>query len=310
MVAGMQNDEGLGELRFADLMTFLTVRNAGSLTEAARKLGVTPSQVSKAVARLEQQFQVELFVRAPTGVRISEAGQKMVPQLEEAMAMLRQLRHAQRPTGTELTVAAPSYLEAVFLPALACSSPDLRLRVLELPPVAMRAFAAENLLDSALTLGPERFPALWTTVEIGEVRRGLFATPNVARRLGPPPVPETAVRALPFITPIFSTNSQLVTLDDGCPLRTSDRVLGHQVPTMGVALEMAVATDQLVFGPVLAAHRFVDSGALVEVRVQGWDVRDVIHFACNSERVLARLQRAFVTAMREKLDALTPEAKS
>jgi DNA-binding transcriptional LysR family regulator len=45
--------ESLADLRVGDLMTFLAVRRSGSITAAARELKVTPSQVSKAISRLE-----------------------------------------------------------------------------------------------------------------------------------------------------------------------------------------------------------------------------------------------------------------
>ena len=58
----------ISELHVADLTTFLAVRRAGSVSTAARELGVTPSQVSKAIARLEATLRVRLFSRGARGV--------------------------------------------------------------------------------------------------------------------------------------------------------------------------------------------------------------------------------------------------
>jgi hypothetical protein len=49
-------------------------------------------------------------------------------------------------------------------------------------------------------------------------------------------------------------------------------------------------SDLLVFGPAVAAHRHVTAGSLVEVRVQGWDIREPLQVACNGDRVLSRVQ--------------------
>ena len=71
------------DLRIPDILTFLAVCRHGSVTGAARDLRVTPSQVSKAVARLEKHLKRPLLSRKARGVSASGEGQKIVPRLEE-----------------------------------------------------------------------------------------------------------------------------------------------------------------------------------------------------------------------------------
>ena len=59
---------GFPELRLADLLTLLAVQRTGSISGAAREMRVTPSQVSKAMARLERHFGVRLLSRGARGV--------------------------------------------------------------------------------------------------------------------------------------------------------------------------------------------------------------------------------------------------
>ena len=54
--------DALADLRFGDVLTFLTVHRCGAITGAARALKVTPSQVSKAVHRLERQLGAHALV--------------------------------------------------------------------------------------------------------------------------------------------------------------------------------------------------------------------------------------------------------
>src|SRR5690348_310520 len=101
--------QGLADLRMADVLTFLAVRRAGSVSGAARELDVTPSQVSKAVRRLERQLRVPLFTRGARGVVVADSAQPMVEHLE---AMAAHLEHLERPRPgrvREVAVAAPSY---------------------------------------------------------------------------------------------------------------------------------------------------------------------------------------------------------
>src|SRR6266852_4405230 len=58
------------DLHLADVNTFLVVQRLGSVTASARQLGVTPAQVSKAVARLEAQLGSKLFTRSARGVAL------------------------------------------------------------------------------------------------------------------------------------------------------------------------------------------------------------------------------------------------
>ena len=78
--------EDLGDFRLADILSFLAVRRDGSVSAAARGLGVTPSQISKSVARLESQLHVTVLTRGGRGVRVSEAGEQVAPYLEDVVA--------------------------------------------------------------------------------------------------------------------------------------------------------------------------------------------------------------------------------
>ncbi|MGA2562731.1 MAG: LysR family transcriptional regulator [Steroidobacteraceae bacterium] len=57
-------------------VTFVTVVEAGSFRRAARALEITPSGVSRAIARLEEQLGVRLFHRHPRAVALTDEGQR------------------------------------------------------------------------------------------------------------------------------------------------------------------------------------------------------------------------------------------
>ena len=299
-------DDPLLDLRVADMLTFLTVNRASSVTGASRLLGVTPSQVSKAIARLERALAVSLLVRGPRGVTVSQAGLAYVPRLEEIIERLRSLRAGDEGHALpELTIAAPSFLHAFFLPTVAKALPEQRLRCISLPQSVTRAFAAERLFDVAITIGKERFPDAWAQSELGALRRGLFASPSLAKRLGHMPVAEEKLAQIPFISPVFVINGQTSPVDDGCPLPRGRRRLGQEVEMLGIGLELACRLDEVVFGPVLAAATHVQSGRLVEVRVKNWSPEpEALWLCCNADRVLARVQRVLVDKCTAELAAL------
>lgn len=294
----------LADVSLGDLLTFLAVTRHRSLSGAARELDVTPSQVSKAISRLERQLKMTLLSRGARGITVSDAGQRAIPLMEEVVAKLRELRDEPQAASPELTLAAPSYLSFAFLPRIVRALPNVRVRGLELPPSLLRAYAGENFYHVTLTAGPLRLPGSWMSTHVGEVRRALYASPELAAELGEGPVKVERLANVPFISPVFLSNGQFIPIDDGCPLGLGQRRLGHEIGTIGQALELATFTNQLVFGPALAARHYLDHGLLVEVPVEGWASSDPLHVACNMDRVLSRVQSAIVEVVRNSLDAL------
>jgi DNA-binding transcriptional LysR family regulator len=283
------------ELHLADLATFLSILRLGSISGAARALTVTPSQVSKAVTRLEQHLGVKLLVRSERGVVASDAGRALVPRFEDLLARVRALK-TRRPEA-ELTLAASAFMNALFLPAVVDALPGHRVRSLEMPPGVAGAYASAPFFDLALTAGNERWPDSWIKVRVGQLRQALFATPALAQKLGPPPVPVARLRQVRFILPIYNYRGQVMSGDDGCPLATNERRIGHETQTLALALVLAQRTHQLVFSPVLAVSSLVAPGKLVEVAVEGWDVHEPLHLVSHGERVSASAQRRIVAAL-------------
>jgi DNA-binding transcriptional LysR family regulator len=289
------------ELRLADLHTFLTIVRSGSLSGAARALGVTPSQASKAVTRLEEQVRVRLLVRGTRGVQPSAAGLALMPRFEDVLARVNDLAAPDAERGDELTIVASSYVSALLVPEIAAAGLGVRLRSLELPPGIASAYATGNAFDMALTTGSELWPKSWSNVAVGTLRKGVFASPAAARALGAGPISVERIRGAPFICPIYTHNGQVVSGDDGSPLPRGVRRIGHQTQTVAVALELASRSDQLVFSPALSARPFVERGALVEIPVEGWDVGVAIYLACDVDRVRARVARRIRETLRRAL---------
>jgi len=290
----------LEDLRLADVLTFFAVRRSGSVTSAARELHVTPSQVSKSISRLERQLSLNLLTRGKQRVTVSESGLRVLPVLEDLVNKLRHIARGELEHRT-LTVGAPSYLQDFALPLLAAARPDLRMRGCELPPALVRAYAAEALFDVTLSLGARSLPRSFVVLPVGIVRKVLFASPAMAKRLGKAPVAPEKVREMPFIAPVYVSHGQFLPADDDCPLPMSERRIGHEVSTIGLALALAARTDNLVFGPAISARAFVERGELVEVPVKGWEVFDELQVGCSADRVRSAEQKAICDALREGL---------
>lgn len=88
----------------ADMAIFARVVEAGSFSGAARGLGLTPSAVSRQVARLEGLLRVRLLERTTRKLRLTEAGQAAFARCQALEASAREVmqladRHAAAPSG-------------------------------------------------------------------------------------------------------------------------------------------------------------------------------------------------------------------
>jgi DNA-binding transcriptional LysR family regulator len=57
-----------------ELQTFVEVADAGGISQAALRLGVSKSIVSRRLARLESELGVQLLARSTRGAALTEAG--------------------------------------------------------------------------------------------------------------------------------------------------------------------------------------------------------------------------------------------
>jgi DNA-binding transcriptional LysR family regulator len=291
----------VAELRLADVATYLAVIRTGSVTATARELRVTPSQVSKAVMRLESYVRRPLLTRKSRGVAATEPGRELLPRLQDLLESARGL--PEQATGAELlTIAAPSYLATTLIAAIATSLEGSRVRAVEGGEAFFRAYAGDDVFQLALTSSEEPLTHAWSSEKLGTLRQAFFAAPSVAAKTGTT-VTRKQLRDLPFVMPIYHRNGQLLPGEDGCPIPRSDRVTGHEVPTAAVAFEIAATTRQIAFGPEIAARAHVRDGRLVELQLEGEVTTVDLYFQVNQDRVLERTRAKVVAIVTDALGA-------
>lgn len=86
-----------------DLQYLLAVSRQGSTLAAARDLGVNQSTVHRRVAALERQLGLRLVHRHPTGYRLTEMGEQLLPGFAEVDDSVAKLRRAILALQHELT---------------------------------------------------------------------------------------------------------------------------------------------------------------------------------------------------------------
>jgi DNA-binding transcriptional LysR family regulator len=98
------------ELDIEDLQTFVEVADAGGVSPAARRLGVSKSIVSRRLSRLETELGVQLLARTTRGASLTEAGATFRDYAAKISAEIEVARDTILPTGElrgRLRIAAP-----------------------------------------------------------------------------------------------------------------------------------------------------------------------------------------------------------
>lgn len=180
--------------RLTGLIAFAKAAALGSYSAAARALAISPSAVSKSIARLEQQLGVPLFVRTTRSLRLTHEGEALH---ERAIRLLQEAEEIQQaamttrngPSGI-IRIAAPYPIGVhVLAPALAgfrARHPELvvDLRIRD----QMADMIAEGI-DVAIRVGDVPDSRLISR-RLAPHRICAFAAPSYLERRGTPRRPE------------------------------------------------------------------------------------------------------------------------
>jgi DNA-binding transcriptional LysR family regulator len=177
-------------LDWDDLRYFLAVARGGSLSAAARALGVAQPTVGRRITAFELSLGAKLFLSAPSGQRLSATGQRMLAHAEqmESSALAAEHIAAGRDMGLSGRVcitASEWLLRSVVGPLLApllANQPGLELELL-----ADARHLSLVRREADLALRPSRFeqPEI-VQRQIATLAFGLYASDSYLTRHGPP----------------------------------------------------------------------------------------------------------------------------
>jgi DNA-binding transcriptional LysR family regulator len=155
-----------------DLIAFISVARLRSFTNAAARLGVSPSALSHTMRSLEERLGLRLLTRTTRSVTTTEAGERLLrtigPRFDEIDAELTALSELrEKPAGNIRITADEHAVSSVLLPALRRLLPDY-------PDIHIEVVTDYGLTD----IVAERFDA---GVRLG----GIVAKDMIAIPIGP-----------------------------------------------------------------------------------------------------------------------------
>lgn len=179
-------------LDLQDVTAFLAVVDTGSFTAASRRLGLAKSNVSRRVARLEQQLGARLLERTTRRLRLTEVGETYhvhvtgaVQQLAEAASSVSQIQG--EPRG-RLRISAPADWNETMGRLVAEFSAHYPHIQVEVDLTQRRVDLVAEGFDLALRAGKLEDSSLIAR-SVGEGEAHLYASPVYLERRGEPRTP-------------------------------------------------------------------------------------------------------------------------
>ena len=173
-------------MNWEDLRIFMAVANAGTLSGAARHLGVDQATVSRRLASLELAMGAKLLERLPREARLTALGKTVLVEVEtmqtRAFAIQRIALSATSETHTRITLSAPPILARHVL-APHINTLSQRLARVQLTVFSESHFAslAKVEADVALRLSPgDKDTDI--VKKIGQMKFALYATADYPKR--------------------------------------------------------------------------------------------------------------------------------
>ncbi len=172
------------------IQSFVAVADTGSLSAAARRLGLSQPTLGRQIRALEDDLGVSLFARQARGLALTDEGAALLPAAQAMQAAARSLSllaagRSEDMTGT-VRITASSFVSLHVLPDILArirqAEPDIQI---ELVP----SDRSQNLLfreaDIAIRMyRPEQLDVV--TRHLGNLQLGLFASTTYLDRVGRP----------------------------------------------------------------------------------------------------------------------------
>lgn len=177
-----------------DLLAFIAVARDQSFTQAAARLGMSQSALSRTIRKLEEGLGVRLLTRTTRSVSPTEAGQRLLkrvgPRLDEIAAELQALGELRdRPMGTVRINCSEYAAESVIWPKLAKVLPDYPDITLEIFVDHSFADIAAEQFDAGVRLGESLEKDMIAVRVAPDDRLIAVASPDYFRTHLPPSVP-------------------------------------------------------------------------------------------------------------------------
>jgi DNA-binding transcriptional LysR family regulator len=293
------------------LIIFAEVAETNSFSEAARRLKMPTSTVSRRVADLESQLRVRLIDRSTRKLRLTDVGLELLEharrtaELSEAIDNIAS-NHLSKISGTLRLSAPPSISDSLLVPlvgAFQASYPDVRIQI----------FISERFVDHiadgidlAFRVGPRLEDSSLVARKILTYRHQLVASPAYFKKSKPPQTPQDlhGHRLFSFLRrgrPEDTWQFSHINGKDKKTINFQPFVSMNDYTGLATALVTGVGIGDL---PPIVQPQLLREGRLIEV-MPNWRLRTVnlwlVHLGSRFTPRPVRVFKEFAVQMAPKL---------
>lgn len=274
-----------------EIAIFCCIADVGSLTAAAKHLGLPKSTVSRKLSALEERLRVRLLHRSPRRVELTDVGRALHLEARTALAQIgdaaERVSDERESLCGRIRVAVPTdFGVAILSPILCAFAAKHPLITLEIDLRDRKVDLVHGGFDFAVRVGAVGDPAL-VARQVGAIRGYLVATPAYAARHGLPTTFEEIGqhRYLEFVLgPQYAGHLRLIGPGGGTTdVRVAPVLRVNSLVVLRDALLSSVGIARL---PTYLADRLVAAGRLVRVMPGYFTGERPIHLVHTGRRLL------------------------
>lgn len=310
----MRDQDGRGYRSFFDdlraLRVFVAVVETGSLTEAAHRLAIAPSTVSKRLSALESSVSGQLVIRSTKCLHVTELGRGFY---DRCIAILHEVEGAEmdvgeynaEPQGVLRVSAAPVFASRHLMPIIARLLERHPKVCIDLSLTSSEEDLVASGIDVAIRISHDLDPSL-VAVRLAPNIRVFCAAPTYLKAHGQP----VSVKDLVHHNCLIVGNvSQSATW----PMRRPDGTI-ETVPVSGsfVCNNGDMVRQALLAGLGIGhlarfmVHEHIASGQLVELFPESRVVASHIYVVFPKKRNMPLKTRVFIDHLRAEFRTPTP----
>lgn len=290
-------------LDWDDLRSFLAIAREGTLSAAARRLGVRQSTMGRRLAALEARAGVRLLERTPRGFRLTPAGEAAradVERMEDAALAAERAVSGRdvRLEGVVRLTTASGFAEPVLMPALADLAERYPGIVVELNADDRTFSLAAREADLAIRLARPRGQSMLGR-RVGTVSFGLYASEAYL-----------AAHSAPALAGSQGEGHRLILTRDETGAYPEVDALAMMAPRASVALRSDnrsshVAAARAGLGIAVLGHHVAAGSGLVRIDSAPLEGREIWLVQHEDTRDVPRI-RAVADALATSLRAAEP----
>lgn len=289
------------------LRYFKCIADHGSLSQAAFKLNVVQSTLSHNLAQIEEELGVQLFLRRPRGVELTEAGKKLydyVPEVLDALNVARQdvAATAQSVSGhiwIGLNHTATNMLSLSLLTTLTERHTELQVGLIEDLSGTLIEHLMDRDIDVAVTFNPPDDPRIVSTPLFKES----ICCVGIAGLLvdNGKPIAFSDVEKLPLLLSGQGSNIRGIVENQELARRLTESCVAEitSLSAMVQALKAGLGCTLLSASTV---QEQLDAGALIARRIMEPEIVHDLHVSYLSDGDNPPLLKSVVKVVRQQID--------